>query len=242
VTHARRIVNVPADNPPRAEASNLAVYADGVDPVTTAATAPAPNANGWNNTSVTVSLSATDLASGILDTPAGWVDQLQYSLAGAQTSGPQIVPGNATSFPLSTPGVTTVTYFATDAAGNEETPRTHVVKLDGGAPAINGLPGRGCSLWPPNHKMKQVAVVTGADAVSGVASLEVTVTSNEPSDPGDPDFAVTPDGSGGFAVSLRAERLGGGSGRVYTIAATATDLAGNLTTASATCTVAHDQR
>ncbi|HEV7500195.1 MAG TPA: phosphodiester glycosidase family protein [Vicinamibacteria bacterium] len=242
VTHVRRLVNVPSDNPPRAEASNLAVYADGVDPVTTAATAPAPNANGWNNTSVTVSLSATDLASGILDTPAGWVDQVQYSLAGAQTSGPQVVPGNATSFALSTPGVTTVTYFATDAAGNEERARTHVVKLDGGAPAINGLPGSGCSLWPPNHKMKQVAVVSASDAVSGVASLEVTVTSNEPSDPGDPDFAVTPDGSGGFAVSLRAERLGGGSGRIYTIAATATDLAGNLTTASAFCTVAHDQR
>ena len=48
-----------------------------------------------------MSLGATDLASGILDTPAGWVDQVQYALAGAQSSDPQIVPGNATSFGLS---------------------------------------------------------------------------------------------------------------------------------------------
>ena len=242
VTHVRRLVNVPSDNPPRAEASNLAVYSDGVDPVTTAATSPVPNANGWNATSVTVSLAATDLASGILDTPAGWVDQVQYSLAGAQTDGPQIVPGSATSFALSTPGVTTVTYFATDAAGNEEATRTHVVKLDGGAPTLTGMPGSECSLWPPNHKMKQVAVVGAKDAVSGLASVEVTVTSNEPSDPSDPDYAVTPDGSGGFAVWLRAERLGGGSGRIYTIAAQAKDLADNVTTAGATCTVPHDRR
>ena len=90
--------------------------------------------------------------------------------------------------------------------------------------------------------MKQVAVVGAKDAVSGLASVEVTVTSNEPSDPRDSDYAVTPDGSGGFAVWLRAERFGGGSGRIYTIAAKAKDLADNVTTASATCTVPHDRR
>ena len=35
--------------------------------------------------------------------------------------------------------------------------------------------------------------------------------------------------------------LGNGPGRVYTLSATATDLAGNATTAVATCTVPHDQ-
>jgi hypothetical protein len=53
---------------------------------------------------------------------------------------------------------------------------------------------------------------------------------------------VTPDGSGGFAVSLRAERLGSGPGRVYTVTATAKDQADNVTTATASCTVAHDRR
>jgi hypothetical protein len=242
VTHVRRVMNVPADRPPRAEASNLAVYSDGVAPTTAAVVSPGANANGWNKSSVTVSLDATDLASGILDTPIGWVDQLQYSLAGAQTSGPQIVPGHTASFGISTPGVTTVTYFATDAAGNEEAAKTHTVRLDGSAPVINGLPTSGCSLWPPNHEMGQVAAVSAADALSGVASLQVTATSNEPSDPSDPDVVVTPDGSGGFMVGLRAERQGSGSGRLYTLTATATDLADNVQTVTATCAVAHDRR
>jgi hypothetical protein len=42
-------------------------------------------------------------------------------------------------------------------------------------------------------------------------------------------------------VELRSERLGNGQGRVYTLTATATDLAGNVATATATCKVAHDQ-
>ena len=85
-------------------------------------------------------------------------------------------------------------------------------------------------------------MVSAADGVSGVGSLDVTATSSEPSDPDDADVLVTPDGSGGFVVSLRAERLGSGSGRVYTVTATAKDLAGNATTATATCAVAHDRR
>ena len=242
VTHVRRVMNVPSDRPPRAEASNLAVYSDGVAPTTTAVVSPGANANGWNKSSVTVSLDATDLASGILDTPIGWVDQIQYSLAGAQASGPQIVPGHTASFGISTAGVTTVTYFATDAAGNEEAARTHTVRLDGSAPVIKGLPVAGCSLWPPDHELRQVAVVSAADALSGVASLQVTATSNEPSDPSDPDVVVTPDGSGGFVVELRAERLGSGSGRLYTLTATATDRADNAQTVTATCAVPHDRR
>ena len=152
------------------------------------------------------------------------------------------MPGHTTSFGISTPGVTTVTYFATDAAGNEEAAKTHTVRLDGSAPVIKGLPTSGCSLWPPNHELRQVAVVSAADALSGVASLKVTATSNEPSDPSDPDVVVTPDGSGGFMVELRAERLGAGSGRLYTLTATATDLADNVRTVTATCDVPHDRR
>jgi hypothetical protein len=52
---------------------------------------------------------------------------------------------------------------------------------------------------------------------------------------------VVPDGWGGYAVYLRAERPGNGHGRVYTIRATATDRAGNTATSTATCTVPHDQ-
>ncbi len=128
VTHARKLVNVPAENPPRLEASTFAVYSDAVDPVTVATVDPPPNASGWNQTAVNVSLEATDLASGLNDTPAGWVDLLRYSLAGAQTAAETVVPGHSASFGVAPQGVTTVGYFATDAAGNEEDARTLNVK------------------------------------------------------------------------------------------------------------------
>ncbi len=110
VTHVRKLVNVPAENPPRLEASNFAVYSDAVDPVTRATVDPPPHANGWNQAAVSVSLEATDLASGLNDTPAGWVDLLRYSLAGAQTGGETVVPGYSASFGVDPEGVTTVSY------------------------------------------------------------------------------------------------------------------------------------
>jgi len=143
VTHTRRLVNVPADNPPRLEATNLAVYSDAIDPVTTARVTPAPNANGWNRETVSVSLDATDLASGLLDTPTGWVDLIRYSLAGAQTGAETSVAGHAASFGVSAQGVTRVSYFATDAAGNEETAGTLDVKIDSTPPVLGGLPSEG---------------------------------------------------------------------------------------------------
>jgi phosphodiester glycosidase len=242
VTHARKLVNVPAENPPRMEASNLAVYSDAVNPITTATVNPPPNANGWNQTAVSVSLEATDLASGLKDSPAGWVDQLRYSLAGAQTGAETVVSGHSTSFGVSPVGVTTVSYSATDAAGNEETARTLDVKIDDALPMLSGLPSEGCTLWPANHELQRVAVVRASDAVSGIArgSFQVNATSNEPMDPG--DVAVTDDGNGGLVVELRAERSGDSkSGRVYYVTVTAQDLAGNEVTGTATCTVPHDK-
>ena len=242
VTHMRKLVNVPAENPPRLEASNFAVYSDAVDPVTTAIVDPAPNANGWNQAAVSVSLEATDLASGLNDTPAGWVDQLRYSLAGAQTGAETVVPGSSASFGVAPQGVTTVSYFATDAAGNEETARTLAVKIDGVSPVLSGLPPEGCTLWPPNDKLQRVAVLRASDAVSGIArgSFRVNATSNEPMDPS--DVAVTEDENGGLVVELRAERSAGSkSGRIYHLTVTARDLAGNEVTGTATCTVPHDR-
>ncbi len=239
----RKVINVTSDAPPgRVEASNLAVYSDGVPPVTTAAGSPGPNANGWNNsTSVNVSLDATDFRRGNAGNLPGWVDQLQYSLAGAQTADLQVVSGHTTSVDVDAEGVTTLTYFATDAAGNDEAAKELDVRIDRTRPDIGGLPSADCSLWPPDHEMRQVAVVTASDALSGVApgALHVTATSSDPSSPD--DVLVTPDGAGGFAVYLRAERRGNGGDRVYTITATATDRADNARTETATCVVPHDQ-
>jgi hypothetical protein len=173
--------------------------------------------NGWYRSNVTVSWSVADPESGI------------GSSSGCIT----------TNLTVETAGIT-LTCSATNGAGlSSSVPVT--IKIDKTPPVISGLPAPGCSLWPPNGKMVQVATVTGADALSGLApgSFQITGTSNEP--PSAPEISITPNGTGGYIVQLLADRLGTGSGRVYTLTATATDLAGNPATATATCTVPHDQ-
>jgi uncharacterized repeat protein (TIGR01451 family) len=213
------------------------IIPDTIPPATSASPEPPANFNGWNNSNIAVALTA-------VDNPGGsGVMQIQYSLAGAQTFGPQVVPGNTATVNITAEGITTLTYFATDFAGNVEQAKTLTIRIDKTPPVISGMPPAGCSLWPPNHKLVQVAVVTASDALSGLApgSFTVTGTSNEPIDPSDPSIVITPNGSGGFAVQLQADRLGSGNGRLYTLTATATDIAGNAAKATATCAVPHDQ-
>lgn len=99
-------------------------------PTTSIALTPAPNAAGWNNTNVTVNLSATD-PDGVAD-----VATIHYSAAGAQTIAPTVVTGSTASFVVSTEGVTTVTYFAKDKAGNTEAAHTRVIRIDKTLPTV----------------------------------------------------------------------------------------------------------
>jgi hypothetical protein len=203
---------------------------DTIPPVTTSDLSPAPNSSGWNNTNTVVTLTATDSGN-----PAG-VQSIRYVLSGAQTSN-VIVGGNPTTISVTAEGLTTVQYSATDNAGNVEPDQSLIVRIDKTAPAIAGMPAAGCTLSPPKHQMVQVAVVTASDSLSGVASLSVTATSSEPDSGvggGDLPGDIVIDGG---IVHLRAERAPSGKGRTYTISATATDISGNSTTSSATCSV-----
>jgi hypothetical protein len=78
--------------------------------------------------------------------------------------------------------------------------------------------------------------VKAADNASGIApdSFSISVVSNEPVAAG--DIVIH-----GGIVQVRAERLGNGTGRVYTVTSQVSDLAGNTAKATATCTVPHDQ-
>jgi hypothetical protein len=214
--------------------SNVLRAVDTVPPTTTASVSPGPNASGWNNTNVTVALNSTDNERG-----GSGVKEIHVTLTGAQTSA-VVVPGGTASVTVTTEGTTTVTYFGVDNAGNQEIPKKLTVQLDRTPPVISGLPATGCTLWPPNHKLVDVATITASDALSGLASFDVTGTSNEPPDI-DSDIVITGSSLQSRFVQLRRERLGSGSGRIYTLTALAVDLAGNTTTSSATCTVPHDQ-
>jgi len=154
---------------------------------------------------------------------------------------------STTLIPISSDGITTLTYYATDNAGNVEEPKTLTIKIDTTPPIILGLPKPGCTLWPPNHKLVQVATVsTLAGGPSGLSGFAVTGTSSEPENgSGDgntaPDIVITGSGLGQRIIQLRAERDGGGPGRVYTLTVAATSVAGLTSTLSATCTVPSNQ-
>jgi len=110
--------------------------------------------------------------------------------------------------------------ICTDRTGNAAAPATvSDINIDKTPPVIAGLPAQGCTLWPPNHSLVQVATVTVRDALSAVAPgpFGVSGSSKEPENglgDGDlgPDILIT-----GGSVQLRAERSGTGNGRGYSL-------------------------
>lgn len=147
-------------------------------------------------------------------------------------------------FSVSDDGVHHLSFYSADTSGLQETPHSLVINIDSTPPAISGMPGSSCVLWPPNQQLVKVAVVRAQDTTAGLVpgSFTVSGVSSESSDPKAQDVEIIPDGSGGFIVELRASRLGNGTGRVYTLQAAATDMAGNRSIVNATCVVPHDQR
>jgi len=144
---------------------------------------------------------------------------------------------------VDTPG-TTFTCSATNGAGLSAS-QSVSLKVDKTAPIIAGMPAA-CRLWPPNHQLSEVATVSAVDNLAGLMMFAVSGTSNEAENglgDGDvaPDIVITGTGLSSRTVQLRAERSGTGTGRIYTLTATASDQAGNSSTAIGDCRVPHDQ-
>lgn len=147
------------------------------------------------------------------------------------------------SVDVNTPGTYTLTYNATDPAGNVAVTVTRTVNVvDSTAPTIT-LNTFAPSLWPANHKYKTFQLtdfVTGAAdscnlsiALNNVVIEKVTSDETENGN-GDGntsnDIVIAPDCK---SVQVRAERNGGGDGRVYTITFKVADSAGNVGRATA---------
>ena len=109
--------------------------------------------------------------------------------------------------------------------------------VDTTPPAIGAVTTTPSSIWPPNKQMVPVSI---AVAVTDAAdpSPVCRVTSVSSSEPAADDSAIT----GPLTVSLRADRNGDGTGRIYTIAVRCVDASGNASTSSTTVSVPHDQR
>jgi hypothetical protein len=168
--------------------------ADTTAPVT-AATAPA----AWTQGPATVSLDATDGGSGVAS--------ITYSATGANPMAQTTVDGAHVDIPVTAEGVTTITYAATDKAGNVEAPQTVVVRIDDTAPLIT-TPGD---------------ITVDATSSQG-ASVSYSATVWDAVDP-QPAIDCTPASGSLFAIG------------VTKVTCTALDEAGNTSTATFDVTV-----
>jgi hypothetical protein len=211
--------------------ATFVVVADTVAPTSVATPSPVPNAAGWNNGNVTVALSAADNGGG------SGVRSMTYTIGSGTTT---TVNAASASLTISSEGVTSVRYFATDNVGNAEAAKTLTVRIDRTPPVatLSLSPDR---IWPPNHKLVSVTPsLNTSDNLSAVTVSAPLVTSDEPqagcdADDVGGDWSVT-----GAAIQVRAERCGRGTGRSYTVTYTITDAAGNSSQASATVFVPHN--
>ncbi len=205
-------------------AHSVTIKLDKTPPSIAGSQSAAPNANGWNNSNVTVHFACSDALSGLVpgSSPAD-------TILSAEGAG-QSVQGTCQ-----------------DVAGNSASATVLNINIDKTPPVVS-CSARPNSLWPPDHKLVPVNVsVVVTDSLSGPAgSALLSATSNEPdSGLGDGD---TPNDIQGFvpgALStsgqLRAERSGPGTGRVYMLVYQGKDRAGNTAACATTITVPHDQ-
>lgn len=132
---------------------------DNVPPTTIAETDSNANNEGWNNSDVGVSLSATD------DVGGSGVSQITYSASGAQTIPATTVNGVSTNLTITAEGETTITYSAVDSVGNTEATQTLIIKIDRTAPGISC--GSADGAW---HATDVSIACTADDTVSGLAN------------------------------------------------------------------------
>ena len=185
--------------------------------LTYAPQAPLANMNGWNNADVAFAFTTGDNLSGVAGTSIP--SPLVLGSEGAAVSGQVTV---------------------TDVADNSATFTSPSVRIDKTAPLISCVADPGV-IWPPNNGMVPVTVaMTFTDGLSGTQAFALTdASSNEP---GIDDIQGFVQGQPVLSGELRGQRLGSGTGRIYTLEYLGEDLAGNTAACSTGVTVPHDQR
>ena len=165
--------------------------------------------------------------------PDGDALRFTWSVDGAVVAGPSLDPTAVVPLAL---GTHAVTLLVEDDRGGSADTTIAVTVEDTTAPTLS-VGAAPLEVWPPNHQMVSVALdglgLTATDAcdaaVSATRAVVVAVTSDE-ADDGDGDGSTT----GDVAVpacrvaAVRAERAGGGNGRVYTLRLGLADAAGNV--------------
>lgn len=177
--HCSTAVAGPFDVPPPITGLSIALACDLTPPISTATPREPPNVHGWNDGPVTVDLSAHD--SGAYPAGGSGVASISVSLGGAQTLA-AIIPGGSGSVTVSAQGTTTLTWFATDNAGNAEAPHTLVLRIDDTPPEVF------IRFDPESRQL----LVFATDALSGAPSNPVApVASSQKGDRQTEDYVVS---------------------------------------------------
>ena len=145
--------------------------------------------------------------------------------------------GPRPTFKLPSFGTYTFDLTVYDDLWNRATDSVDVTLADLEGPRVGSLAATPAVIWPPNREMIPVTVTVAdvSDACNGPVMCRIdSVTSNETLAPN--DWVIT----GALTVRLRADRLGEGTGRIYTITIACTDAAGNTTRKTVTVRVPHD--
>ncbi len=159
-----------------------------------------------------------------------WTDENDQQIATGPT--PTVV------LPL---GTHAITLTVDDGDGGSDTDEVVITVEDTISPEIIVL-AEPIELWPPNHKYHTIAlseIVTSAadvcDANVSASDVVITSTSSDEPENGQGDGNTTDDiiiAGDCASVDLRAERQGGGNGRVYAIHLAVSDASGHEGAAS----------
>ncbi|HZH78150.1 MAG TPA: hypothetical protein VEY88_19130 [Archangium sp.] len=137
-----------------------------------------------------------------------------------------------------------VSFFVEDVGAPQVRNSASVVVVSGPPnrpPVCTGARPSLNSLWPANHAMRTLQVLGVTDPDGDVVALTFSgITQDEPVDgPGSGQTAPDAEGVGQSEARLRAERAGGGDGRVYALSFTASDGKGGQCSGSVRVGVPH---
>jgi hypothetical protein len=193
---------------------NPATVDDTLAPVTTITATPTANASGWHQGPVSITLSAQDVGSG--------VKAVHYSVGGAVTGG-DAIPGDTTTLTIAPEGATTLSMFAEDLAGNQESPQIRTVQIDAVAPTGTVVINAGAAVTAsPTVNV----TLTCTDTRSGCDKMRVAVDGTADTEPLE------------AVAATKTVTLPSGDG-IKTVAVRWTDVAGHLS-AQATDTIVLD--
>jgi len=177
----------------------------------------------WYNSSVEVVLTATDNCIGC--------ETIYTVLDGVMSE----ARGSTYTIPISEDGIHELIYWSVDEAGNIESKKSQIIKIDKTAPSLS-ISVDPKYLWPPNGKMRNVAIQVHASDSSPIQPVSIEIVD---------EYRKEPDPIEGLSgtVKLKAWRSKKDKdGRHYTIIAKVKDAAGNIGEARAEVIVPHDMK